>query len=94
MTNSPTPALYILSLWLLLPCYDAPGELFTAGLLRETDPMPEAEARAAFATATYASQMAEIGHENEPVLLSFDRLGQDGHGISQQSRKLLSTFCG
>ena len=88
MPTYPAPAEYILSRWLLLPCFDAPAELFTAGLLAETDPMPEAEALAAYAAATYASEMADIDHENEPVRLSLDRLDTDGIGISQQSRTL------
>ena len=80
--------MYRLSLWLLMPCFDAPESLFIAGLLVETDLMPEAVARAAFAAATYASEMEVVEHENEPVLLSLDKPDADGIGISQATRNL------
>jgi hypothetical protein len=79
---------YTLSLWLLMPCCDDPTTLTMAGLLTEADSMSEAAARAAFAAATYASEMEEIEHENEPVMLSLDLLDADGIGISQESRTL------
>lgn len=80
--------MYRLSLWLLMPCFDDPETLFVAGLLLETDPLSETEARAAFAAATYASQMEPVDHENEPVMLSLDRLDAEENGVCVDSRTL------
>lgn len=81
---------YRLSLWLLMPCFDAPESLFIAGLLVESAPMPEAEAHAAFAAATYASEMELIAHENEPVLLSLERMNTPTDGQSIATRNLFA----
>ncbi len=79
---------YTLSTWLLLPYHDAPAELFMAGMLTESDPMPEAAARRRFASMTWKEAMQGIEHENEPLCLSLDIPDADGFGISQQTRIL------
>lgn len=77
----------ILSVWLLLPCHDAPGELFMAGMIAESGPMPEAEARQKFASMTYAEAMEGIEHDSERLCLSLDL----PNGQSQQTRTLPPT---